>query len=190
ICAHPLLGQGPMSFAANTLFPVAHPHNSLIQIAYEWGVPALLLVLVIVFICLKKSVSVFKGDEGKRNSKRAVVLSASLLVAAIHSLLSGIIVLPYPQLWLAIIVGLLWYELSSGAGSPLKHVHINWERSFFAGALALSCAGLAVLAITDFHGLQVIERRSVAGSDAPRFWFQGAITPEENPLVSGSPASR
>ena len=45
---HPIFGIGPMHFAWYS--PIsAHPHNSVLQIMAEWGLPAALLILIITF---------------------------------------------------------------------------------------------------------------------------------------------
>jgi len=47
---HPWLGVGPMHFAHYTghLHIAAHPHDWLLQVAVEWGLPALACVVVAV----------------------------------------------------------------------------------------------------------------------------------------------
>ena len=46
--SHPLLGIGPMQFAALRSQVGAHPHNWPIQIAAEWGFPATVILLVLI----------------------------------------------------------------------------------------------------------------------------------------------
>ena len=52
IAEHPLLGVGPMHYACGVTNGIAaHPHNALLQIAAEWGLPA---AIIVVFIGIRK----------------------------------------------------------------------------------------------------------------------------------------
>ncbi len=104
IVAHPWLGIGPMHLAAIRNGFGAHPHNALLQLAAEWGIPATLALLLpvasglIVLLAglLRLAVS---------HSLLLVCLTASLLAASVQSMVDGVIVIPYTQVWLALIAG-------------------------------------------------------------------------------------
>ena len=105
ILAHPLLGAGPMHYSYYMNPIAAHPHNSLLLIASEWGIPVLVLVLVLFFWGLKSWIK--RQDSRLRGNDRILsfALTASLIAASIHSLVSGILVMPLSQVMLCIIVG-------------------------------------------------------------------------------------
>lgn len=104
---NPLLGAGPMHFAASAHSIAAHPHNSILQIAAEWGLPAVLIVMVLFIWGMS---SWLKDDNKTREAdsytlKLRVALFASLVTAAVHSLFSGIIVMPVSQIMMVLVIG-------------------------------------------------------------------------------------
>lgn len=101
----PWLGAGPMHFAAQSGDIASHPHNALLQIAAEWGAPVALLVLILFgwgVLSWLKNANPHHLEEDK---SLQAALFASLLTAAVHSLFSGIIVMPMSQVMMMIVTG-------------------------------------------------------------------------------------
>lgn len=103
IMQHPVLGIGPLHLANHYNGLGAHPHNSLLQIAAEWGLPATLIIA-----------SLFAWGFGawlrgcvKRQTPMEIALSFSLSAGAVYSLVSGILVMPLSQIMLALVIGLM-----------------------------------------------------------------------------------
>jgi hypothetical protein len=114
IIPHPLLGVGPLNFAAvpNSL-GVAHPHNIILKIAAEWGVPA---ALIFCFILIKGLVGWLKFFK-RNNSTHSIylpklliqsTLTLILIGGVIDSMVSGSMVMPLSQLFLAIFWGWMY----------------------------------------------------------------------------------
>lgn len=105
---NPWFGVGPMHYAASESISIVHPHNSLLQIAAEWGLPVALFVIVLAVWALVgchktiKSKQISKDDE---NIYAALV--ASLVTGIVHSLFSGIIVMPLSQIMMVLVAGWL-----------------------------------------------------------------------------------
>jgi len=178
IIQHPFWGMGPMSFQATPGFP-GHPHNALIQIAYEWGVPALCVLLAGVFTLAvmawrKCNDGVLWADVSR--SFRVTVLLASLLAAGIDAMVSGVIVMPYSQMWLAVVIGVLWFQLASPAPQVMAYgVADRAAKGVFGVLVFVSAIGLAALAVHQYEGLKSLDLRDVPGRESPRFWYQGSI---------------
>lgn len=106
---HPVFGIGPMHFAwvNNT---VAHPHNSVLQLMAEWGLPAALITLTLAaygFVCwIKKFNSHSLQSESNLNRSLAIVLLFTLASNAAYSLVDGVIVMPISQVMMFTIIGL------------------------------------------------------------------------------------
>jgi O-antigen ligase len=102
IITHPFLGVGPLHYSYYPNPIAAHPHNSLLLIASEWGIPVLILVLILF-------ISGIKSWLQKFNHKTAAVvpiaLTVSLISAGGYSLVSGVLVMPLSQVMLGIISG-------------------------------------------------------------------------------------
>jgi O-antigen ligase len=106
---HFWLGVGPHHFAHEgaTLYYGAHPHDVLLQIAAEWGIPALLCLLGAVSLgaraLVRSSRRVAQGDL--RNQQILVSLVAACVATCVDGLFSGVLVMPQSQLSIALVVG-------------------------------------------------------------------------------------
>lgn len=102
----PWFGVGPMNYAASENISSAHPHNSILQIAAEWGLPVTLFVIILTIFALiawLKTIKCSKINKSDGNIYPALV--ASLITGSIHSLFSGIIVMPLSQIMMVLVVG-------------------------------------------------------------------------------------
>jgi len=85
LVAHPWLGIGPMHFAAIRNNFGAHPHNALLQLGAEWGVPAMLAIVLPAVSGLIVLLAKLRRSSGSTNLL-LVCLTASLLAAGMQSM--------------------------------------------------------------------------------------------------------
>jgi O-antigen ligase len=104
IQAHPWLGIGPMHFATLRNDVGAHPHNAILQLASEWGIPAALALIFPVMTGMLNLLTRLRRTTSPPNIL-LVCLTASLLAACVQSMVDGVIVIPYTQTLLALIAG-------------------------------------------------------------------------------------
>lgn len=176
IKARPLLGFGPMHFADIHNQVAAHPHQIFLQWACEWGVPSTLLVMGLVARGLLATLRLIR----KRSMSSGAVdllricLFGSLLGALTQAMVDGVIVMPYSQLWMALVVGWLmgiheWSYRESTSAIRL------W------GPVVIMTLGVGLLIYTvvrDFPHLAEREDQyahDFGGNLQPRFWMQGVI---------------
>ncbi|AYN95605.1 O-antigen ligase domain-containing protein [Pseudomonas sp. LTJR-52] len=181
IMAHPFLGVGPMHFA-DTYNPVAaHPHQAFLQIACEWGIPALIILIVLLVKFFKFSFLVARSaDLKKRDSVLQVSLIAGLWAALVQSMVDGVIVMPYSQLWLMIFAGWLngscassYAEIDKRCANTLKIVLLS------------SSLFLVFIVFRDINHLDWMKeggQKNEWGYFQPRFWSQGIIAIPESRL--------
>ncbi|MFJ2989259.1 O-antigen ligase family protein [Collimonas sp. NPDC087041] len=110
--AHPWLGVGPLHFAhyGRDLQLGAHPHNWILQIGSEWGIPALLCLMAAIGLGLKRLLAVRQYLDPK-DVKNHTTLAAWLTIGVailVDGLVSGLIVMPTSQLWIALYIGCAW----------------------------------------------------------------------------------
>ncbi|KPV41422.1 hypothetical protein AN478_02265 [Thiohalorhabdus denitrificans] len=197
IAQAPWLGQGPMHYALGGGPPgSAHPHNSLLQIGSEWGLPALFLLVILSAWGLLRF---FRQETGQLSSAVGhgggaaqiihTALLASLLAGLGHSLVSGIIVMPASQFLLAVIAASLWsYEPlpKSVKTASLK----GGGSAAFLGIVALP--PILIMAITFPHIPQLHKaetlHQELIGPRNPRFWLQGRL--EYPPWTDSYPGTR
>lgn len=107
---HPIFGVGPMHFAWHNNTS-AHPHNSVLQIMAEWGLPAALLILAIagyaLFCWLKKFSISSLQTKSKLDCNLAIILFFTLITNAAYSLVDGVIVMPISQVLMFTMIGLM-----------------------------------------------------------------------------------
>lgn len=178
---NPLLGVGPMHYACSDPVLAGHPHNAPLQIAAEWGLPALLLLSVLVLWTLYRAIqSTRRHQVDTTEMDIAPLLLASILTAAIHAQVCGIIVTPISQLMLAVIGGWLW-----GVLTPVADGAGRWCAANLIGGVAMAASLVLLTSIVAplwrdaING--TVPESDQARNYMPRFWLDGAICQSESP---------
>jgi O-antigen ligase len=177
----PFFGVGPMNFYFYNNFGT-HPHNSILQIASEWGLPATFIMLAILgysFNCWYKRFNASKLQTAtKLDSNLSVILFFTIIANGAYSLVEGVIVMPISQVLMFTTIGLMIGQYT------LEHVTITKSSKFrfrpiFAGlvlvALVLSTMPELVRGLTSYQRYyQPGERAFSMGPDTinPRIWMQ------------------
>lgn len=104
IQAHPWLGVGPMHLAAIRNNFGAHPHNAVLQLVAEWGIPAA-LALILSAAAGMLSLLARLRQQAASPDLLLLCLTASLLAAGAQSMVDGVIVIPYTQTLLVLVAG-------------------------------------------------------------------------------------
>ena len=174
-----ITGIGPMNLTCDPENNIAsHPHNSLIQIATEWGVLVLAIILFIfvygIYHWVKFSLSQTKNTQPSQNTLH-IALFASIICGSTHSLLSGIIVMPLSQTFMVIIIG--WM-----LGIYFKNRPQKKEKSITAYILILflSLASISSISFALYKKIDDYDhsqKTSLTNSSyyLPRLWSQGKI---------------
>jgi O-antigen ligase len=179
IQAHPWLGIGPMHQAAIPMkYGVAHPHNAVLQFAAEWGVAAALALLLPAVFGVQRLLARLRQQQQASPNLLLVCLAASLLAAGAQSMVDGVIVIPYTQTWLALVVG--WaigvyfrdVAVLSSVVADLRIRLVMPALSLFALALLLNGIFPEVL-----YRAQATQAFLEAGNNSipPRYWMVGRI---------------
>ena len=173
----PWLGFGPMHFADIANRIAAHPHQSILQWASEWGVPSALCVAVLAWRAGWATFGVLR--ERAQCTERAdllrLCLFAALVAALVQSMVDGVIVMPNSQVWLALVVG--WLMALHGWRTPVSVVPpMAWN--LWKGLSVLAVGLLVVIALRDVPHLQQAQQHYLDAHEGrlqPRFWAQGVI---------------
>lgn len=101
----PWLGIGPMHYAHFPNGDAAHPHNIYLQIAAEWGIPMLVLVIAAGALMLRKlAVSVRRCTETRERNCGIGIFMACVAIG-VDGMFSGNFVMPVSQVWIAFTFG-------------------------------------------------------------------------------------
>jgi putative inorganic carbon (HCO3(-)) transporter len=184
ILQHPLLGVGPMHFAHNAgdLHIGAHPHDWIMQIASEWGIPAF-LCLCAALACggralLRAGSRLAAEDQLNQTICSALVAGSATIL--IDGLVSGLFVMPQSQLAIALFLGCAigWYRANAGPAPDIAQP----TRIRRAGAAVLIVAAAACLVTVVWpdvaaryngDGLRPAQAALNAGTNWPRLWYGG-----------------
>lgn len=115
--SNPWFGVGPMHYAWHSTSN-AHPHNSVLQLASEWGFPATLIILTVtgysIYCWLKKfNIKNLKTKTALDNNL-AIILFFTVISNAIYSLVDGVIVMPISQVLMFTMIGLMIGQYTYG----------------------------------------------------------------------------
>lgn len=180
ISAHPLLGAGPMHYACDLSHRAAHPHNTTLQLAAEWGLPAMLLIITLVLWAGFSWLRVSKTPSTANRLEQAlpVALFAAVVTAAVHAQFSGLLIMPMSQVLLITIIGwMIGRTLSHFTPSGYKPGPVAHAGLIFI--LILSIILLLQGIIPDIFHLNMLEDAFQSNHHfrvlSPRFWQQGRI---------------
>lgn len=196
---HPLLGIGPMQLAGLPNGVAAHPHQAWLQWAAELGVPSAMLVTWLVVCSGRALLPVLRARamSTQEHDVLRLCLTGALAGALTQSMVDGVLVMPYSQLWVALLGGwLLGLQprdaTSSSADSPplaASRHSLKWWLAAFGAAVAV----LVFAVVRDYPHLAERERAfatTFGGHFQPRFWAQGVIARPPDETTPHGPIRR
>jgi putative inorganic carbon (hco3(-)) transporter len=113
VLAHPWLGIGPMMTALTSVSSIsAHPHNFVLQLLAEWGIPFTTLLLGGAAVGFLRWRKIIRANASERIDL-ALPVTVSLVAGATAGLFDGLIVMPVSLTYMTImfaILGCLWRQ--------------------------------------------------------------------------------
>lgn len=186
ITHHPWLGIGPMHYAQHLSVLASHPHNAILQIMVEWGIPAALLVTAVWAagglawaLHVRRLCSSGVAD---RHALVLVALLAAITGAAVQAMVDGIIVMPVSQILLALLCGWAlgcYLDAATNRGRVIPSFPASLV---FRGVVLLALAAMVWGVLPEIGRLEArTEAHLLTQPDGPnpkllpRFWVQGWI---------------
>ncbi len=179
--AHPWLGAGPMHFAwpPYRFATAGSPHNAFLQWLAEWGV---------LSTGIMSGLAVWGGwrwmDQERRAAEAAsaasngvrVALVGSVLAASAHAMVSGLLVTPISQVFLALVGGWAWgrYRFErepTTAPSTTAHALLCVLLVAAMGVVGSSLKDLSTVEERRDALLEAVDRNRFS----PRYWGQGFL---------------
>lgn len=175
----PWLGIGPMHYAHFHNPEAAHPHNIYLQIAAEWGLPMLLLVLAVASAALYRFALAIRSCSDVRQRDCGIGLFLACVAIAVDGLFSGNFVMPVAQVWIAFTIGwaMAWMRrLDGGNARIVSSGSRRWRQAAAIGLVAIQLwlvwSVWPEVVRLDQHVDQVMERAPNPTMN-PRFWSHG-----------------
>jgi O-antigen ligase len=183
IAAHPWLGVGPMHFAHYTghLHIAAHPHDWLLQVGAEWGLPALACLLVAVAFGVRTlwRAGAQIGPDDAANQTIFTALLVGAVAILVDGLVSGIFVMPQSQLAIALYLGCaIGWQRTVGPAMPVA-TPAGVRRAAGIACIVLAMAGVVAGAWPEAgarlrgEALTPAQRALNTGDPWPRLWQAG-----------------
>lgn len=177
---NPWLGAGPMTTALGSVSRIsAHPHNYILQLLAEWGVPfTLLLVGGAVYGSIKLKRLIQKSST--ESQLLAVPIAASLSAGAVAGLFDGLLVMPVSLVYMTLVLACcagLWRNLTP----EVERRKFPWWSVPFLISPAIFVAVFAVMNWPHWStGTTIPKPMSGYGYELkpnlnPRFWLTGQI---------------
>lgn len=167
---NPWLGVGPMHFSEYVNSVAAHPHQMLLQWASEWGLPVAAMVLGLMVWGVFFAVRLLRYRPA---SEMDAALWGALIGVLVLAQVDGVFVMPYTQIWMAMMVALALARWSS------CQIITGGQSCLIMFAVLLVVIILGHVLIVDALDSPELSRRffDLYGyASRPRFWSQGWIT--------------
>ncbi len=183
---NPVLGIGPMNYACKGPSGWAgHPHNFAMQLLSEWGLPATLLALSLLFFILARLLRGLKTEVGKNRTglwQLQVALSTSILAAVMYSSFSAVLIMPASQVTAILICGWLLGTFSPSSATAIdysaEHGGVQYRRASIFILVASLTATLVLLTFSSFETMRMgVYQQQLPHADrtTPRFWQIGKV---------------
>ena len=170
--AHPWLGIGPMHYAHAPNLLAAHPHNSVAQLAAEWGLPIAAVTLgTLGVLFVRRAMNVFATAPASDARVLLVVSWLAVLAGCVDSLVSGTLVMPVSQMWWIVALGCMFAKPVEGPPlAPVAGPRTRWL--LVSGLVAVH---LTTTAITYHRSVQPpdLSAPTPQRNNVPRYWING-----------------
>jgi putative inorganic carbon (hco3(-)) transporter len=175
---HPILGLGQLHYSWYTNLGT-HPHNSILQLAAEWGVPATLLIIALasygLYYWYKKLNTTNIKSESNLDKNLTIVLFFTVITNAAYSLVDGVIVMPISQVLMFTVIGIMIGQYYCKENPDIAYENNRTKfrfRPFFAGVLLIALVWSTLPEI--IQGLSGNPRGFSTGPHLtnPRIWVQ------------------
>lgn len=125
----------------------AHPHNWVLQVGSEWGLPALFFLCLLLVLAFQRLCRLRTAlPEGQEATLTAWLVAGGAIL--VDGLFSGLIVMPVSQLWIALYLGCAWGWVAS-CSLPVQTVGcgLRLPGKCMAGLAFVALAGALVCGI-------------------------------------------
>lgn len=170
----PILGYGPMHFASVDSI-ASHPHQIILQIGSEWGVPILLLCLIFAGFIFNKCLKVLRDEN---SSITYTFLFGALSASLAQSMVDGVFVMPYIQYCFFVCAAFLYIE--HRLNTKKENFHKNECNTISNYAIkGIALISIFVLAFSLYPNsttsYQTSQKKEIKGFLKPRYWLNGQI---------------
>lgn len=183
IVQHPWLGIGPGEFSRQFNAVAAAPHNGLLMLAAEWGVPVMLMALMLLWRGIVPRLAALRAMSEHNDGQLDFAMAGWLAFAALllHSLVANVWVVPSSQLSMLLSAVLFFVSVPI---PPEASAGFRSRSAVMSGWVALSVGAavwMAIVIASELPGLPTRNQQYINCPRptlffSPRFWQQGWLT--------------
>lgn len=180
IRSSPVLGVGPENYAYHQQGGIAaHPHNAALQVASEWGVIALLVLVGLALWAMVAWIRTAAARPPGPERATGVALTASVFAAGGLAMLDGVIVMPVSQVAGALVIGLALGTHQAASDRTAIHSGQKIQAAVTGCAVALVAVLITTASPYLWSPRDTLEDKLAENEDVwyitPRFWVWGRL---------------
>lgn len=155
----------------------AHPHNGILQLAVEWGLPvALTVTTAVAWLLIQIGIRI--GRDQTEDDRLTSALFGGLLALLVHAMVTGVLNAPVSQMLLVLFLGWSMSLVCTKQVRLRSRAHVL----VFCAAVAGLGLGMGWLFMEEAWGVLLSANSNTASVSptwylAPRFWQQGWLLP-------------
>lgn len=168
----PLLGVGPMHFSFRNFEWAAHPHNTMLQVAAEYGLLAATIACGLVAYLLWSCASWVRSASVAHDRLINIALLTALLMGFLDALVSGNTLMPVSQTILFLLMG--WVIGRNRPVAWIRPTHLTARTGLLLSAVVLASMYAVGQGALDYYRYWDARQFMVpAGVSHPRYWEEG-----------------
>jgi O-antigen ligase len=170
---HPFFGVGPGQFGLQQYsMPAAHPHNTPLQLASEYGIPAGAAGIALILTLVVFAVRSLRVEIPGNNDLVGASLAAALMAGITDSLFSGNLIMPHSQVLLCVVAGWLVGRSRLTSPAPITSPsRLQITRTTLVATALLAATVTTILALEYLPLARDIPAWSMRRN--PHFWQYG-----------------
>ena len=175
----PWLGAGPLMYSMLSE-TINHPHNSILWLMSEWGIPGTIAVISLMIYMYVKYTTVIRLASRQLDANNSSLLISftvlyAITAAGIHSLISGIYIVPASQM----ICTLLLIFAVSNYHSLQKQLNITHRQTIvfapFSKIMITAYLSLLLIPTITYHDRTEWGKITGDKGASPEYWIDGNL---------------
>lgn len=176
VAEHPLGGVGPAQFGLHyAQTPAAHPHNSVLQLLAEYGIPVGGAGIALGALLFIYTVGQVRRRSLQQFDFTSTALGAALIMGLVDSLFSGNLIMPHSQVCLAVLAGWMLGRQRPAPVPPYISPDRQRQWTLGVGLMVVAAALTSIMLAIEYIAL-IVDMPYPPLLRIPNFWQYGRFS--------------